>query len=109
MSGLNQQFTKLSILNWIREFESHRLRRFKKASPDGRLFYSTEASEQTALLTCEIRKTFRYRACEIEKYLATWWPKSVLAVSPPPQIYEPYFVRVIFDRESEIRTLEIFL
>jgi hypothetical protein len=27
MSGLNQRFTKPSILNWIREFESHRLRK----------------------------------------------------------------------------------
>ena len=26
MSGLNQQFTKLSFLNWNREFESHTLR-----------------------------------------------------------------------------------
>lgn len=26
MSGLNQQFTKLSILHWIREFESRSLR-----------------------------------------------------------------------------------
>jgi hypothetical protein len=31
MSGLNQQFTKLSILNWIREFESRSLRRFEPA------------------------------------------------------------------------------
>ena len=27
MSGLNQQFTKLSILYWIREFESRSLRK----------------------------------------------------------------------------------
>jgi hypothetical protein len=26
MSGLNQQFTKLSLLNWGREFESRSLR-----------------------------------------------------------------------------------
>lgn len=29
MSGLNQQFTKLSFLNWNREFESHTLRKTK--------------------------------------------------------------------------------
>ena len=29
MSGLNQQFTKLSTLNWVREFESRSLRKDK--------------------------------------------------------------------------------
>ena len=34
MSGLNQQFTKLSALNWAREFESHRLRSKNLVSAD---------------------------------------------------------------------------
>ena len=34
MSGLNQQFTKLSNLNWFREFESRSLRSKKKVSVD---------------------------------------------------------------------------
>ena len=34
-SGLMQQFTKLSFLNWNREFESHLLRRKKLPNPKG--------------------------------------------------------------------------
>ena len=52
MSGLNQQFTKLSNLNWFREFESHRLRKgFREAKS------LAEASEQTAHLAKWIQDT----------------------------------------------------
>ena len=92
MSGLNQRFTKPSYPNRYREFESHRLRQ-KQKTRKGVLFL--RVSEQTALLTCEIRTT----ECEIfsrkfprvggqtrilRRQNSESRPKSVLAVSPPP-------------------------
>ena len=37
MSGLNQQFTKLSNPNRFREFESHRLRQNWKSEPEAEM------------------------------------------------------------------------
>ena len=42
-----------------REFESHRLRKYKKC-PICWTIFVCGAKEQTALLFCEVRKTFRY-------------------------------------------------
>jgi hypothetical protein len=68
MSGLNQQFTKLSSPNRLREFESHRLR------IQNCMQFCAEASEQTALLVSEIRRPFVsfYEHSEIKN------PKGVL-------------------------------
>ena len=57
MSGLNQRFTKPSNLNRFREFESHRLRKYKNEFDLGRaIFVFAEARKCPATLSCEIRK-----------------------------------------------------
>jgi len=73
MSGLNQQFTKLSTGNSVREFESHRLRKKKSLK---RVFLFARARKQTALLSCEFeRRKIKFLA---KNFLSRWLDQNLL-------------------------------
>lgn len=98
MSGLNQQFTKLSTLNRVREFESHRLRNGSYKTPARAFLRCAVARVLSA--SVGLRPSLRFPG-EEESHLSR--------SAPPPQNSHKIRVTVTIDRMTREKILKTIL